>query len=63
MRIAATDVEEEVRLPHRFIAGDEVVVVDHDASIAQVQHVAAARRRGYQIEGENRDDYGGSHDH
>ena len=56
MRIAATDVEEEVRLPHRFIAGDEVDVVEHDVSIAQVQRVAAARRRGCQIEAGNRDD-------
>ena len=63
MRIAATNVEEEVRLPHRCIAGDEVVVVDHDVSIALDQRVAAAPRRGCHIGPENRDDYSESRHH
>ena len=44
-------------------AGDEVVVEEHDVSIAQDQHVAAAPRRGCHFGPENRDDYGESHDH
>ena len=42
MRIAATGLEEEVRLPHRVIADDVGVVEEHDVSIAHEQIVAAA---------------------
>ena len=63
MRTLAATVLVWVRLLHRIVADDEVVVEELELSIAQEQIIAAAPRRGCHIGPENRDDYGESHDH